>query len=77
VENEQLRVGGGCSSDSNNITSTRISQLEKKLMTQQEELTDLHKRKGENSQMIVDLNVKLTEQTKVLTDKENRFEFYK
>lgn len=33
-------------------------------------MTDLHKRKGENSQMIVDMNAKLTEQTKILADKE-------
>lgn len=46
--------------------------LEKKLLAQQEELTDLHKRKGENSQMIVDLNVKITDLSKQLLEKEQR-----
>jgi autophagy-related protein 16-1 len=46
--------------------------LEKKLLAQQEELTDLHKRKGENSQNIIDLNQKLTDQQKVLNDKETK-----
>lgn len=42
-------------------------------MAQQEELTSLHKRKGENSQMIVDLNLKVTEQMKSMTEKDNWF----
>ncbi|XP_018321782.1 autophagy-related protein 16-like [Agrilus planipennis] len=48
----------------------RIQQLEHKLMTQQEELTDLHKRKGENAQQIIDLNSKLQEREKMLASKE-------
>lgn len=50
-------------------SSARIQALEKRLMTQQEELTELHKRKGENAQRIVDLNIKLEEQTAALTDR--------
>lgn len=42
-------------------------------MTQQEELTELHKRKGENAQMIVDLNVKLAEMTKKAQDREEKY----
>lgn len=51
-------------------TNTLIQSLEKKLLAQQDELIELHKRKGENAQMIVDMNVKLTEQTKTLQEKE-------
>lgn len=75
VENEQLRAGGGAlaANGNANINSSKIQALEKRLLTQQEELTDLHKRKGENSQMIVDLNIKLEKQNKMLADRELRF----
>jgi len=54
------------------VYSEKISGLEQKLLLQQEELTELHRRRGENAQMIIDLNAKLqlTEQT--LTSKNNR-----
>lgn len=76
VENEKLQsgilptYGGG---NGNETNSSKIQALEKKLMAQQEELTSLHKRKGENSQMIVDLNLKVTEQIKSMTEKDNWF----
>lgn len=74
VENEQLRTGIGCgdSSVTGNQQTARIQALEKRLLTQQEELTDLHKRKGENSQMIVDLNIKLEKYTRLLADRDER-----
>lgn len=73
VENEQLRSGGHSSNNgSGAVAAAKISQLENKLLTQQEELTALHKRKGENSQMIVDLSLKLDKQNKVLTEKDAR-----
>lgn len=73
VENEQLRSGSGVSSNGNNAaTAAKISQLESKLLTQQEQLTELHKRKGENAQMIVDLSLKLEKQNKLLGDRESR-----
>lgn len=74
VENEQLRSGGtvaAASGSSSNLA--KIQALEKRLMSQQEELTDLHKRKGENSQMIVDLNIKLEKQNKTMTEKDIRY----
>ncbi|KAF6213150.1 hypothetical protein GE061_010865 [Apolygus lucorum] len=49
----------------------RISILESKLLAQQEELTELHRKRGENAQMVVDLNRKLQEkadQLKVAED---------
>lgn len=72
VENEQLRTGGGTIGSDSAVHNHKISALEKKLLIQQEELTDLHKRKGENAQMIVDLNIKLEKQTKTLNEKEFR-----
>ncbi|XP_037909527.1 autophagy-related protein 16 isoform X2 [Hermetia illucens] len=66
VQNEKLRSGlGGSGGD-----SAAIAALEKKLLTQQEELTELHKRKGENAQLIVDLNLKVEKQNKQLKEKE-------
>lgn len=74
VENEQLRSGGTVAAASgSNSNLAKIQALEKRLMSQQEELTDLHKRKGENSQMIVDLNIKLEKQNKTMTEKDIRY----
>lgn len=74
VENEQLRCGGSVASAAgSNSNLAKIQALEKRLMSQQEELTDLHKRKGENSQMIVDLNIKLEKQNKTMNDKDVRY----
>lgn len=41
------------------MMSEKISVLEQKVLAQQEELTELHRRRGENAQMIIDLNSKL------------------
>lgn len=46
--------------------------LEARLLKQAEELAMLHKRKGEHTQQIVDLNNKLQEMTKELHSKEVR-----
>lgn len=74
VENEQLRSGSVAPSNGNSAATTaKISQLESKLLTQQEQLTDLHKRKGENAQMIIDLNLKLEKQNKLLAERETRY----
>ncbi|XP_005190986.2 autophagy-related protein 16 isoform X2 [Musca domestica] len=73
VENEQLRTaistGGGGGKDST-AAQLAIAALEKKLLAQQEELTALHKRKGENSQLIVDLNLKMEKQQQIIASKE-------
>lgn len=70
VENEQLR--SALASNSGTAGNTSFLTLEKKLLAQQEELTELHKRKGENSQKIVDLNVKIEELTAQLNEKDNQ-----
>ncbi|XP_066266128.1 autophagy-related protein 16-1-like isoform X1 [Branchiostoma lanceolatum] len=50
----------------------KTQALEQKLFKLQEELTELHRRKGENSQQIIDLNSALQEKEKILTEKENK-----
>lgn len=72
VENEKIRLSGVPSGGDSTIESGRIQLLEKKLLIQQEELTDLHKRKGENSQQIIDLNVKITVLQKQIGEKDAR-----
>lgn len=69
VENEKLRSGLG---SGDMALTARIQALEKKLLDKQEELTDMHKRKGDNQQMIIDLNIKVTEMQKQLEAKHNR-----
>lgn len=71
VENEQLRNAVSTGGTGSNVAI--VAALEKKLLAQQEELTDLHKRKGENSQMIVDLNLKVEQQKKLISEKEHRW----
>jgi len=56
---ESLREAGGGAgaagaSRASETAQAAISALEKKLLTRQEELTELHKSKGENAQLIID-----------------------
>lgn len=71
MENEQIRSGTITSISAGGAAAvSKISQLESKLLTQQEQLTELHKRKGENAQMIVDLRLSLDKQERLLFEKE-------
>jgi autophagy-related protein 16-1 len=70
VENENLRSGNITTGSGQ--SAAMVQQLEKKLLAQQEELTELHKRKGENSQNIIDLNEQLKVQQKTLATKETK-----
>lgn len=73
IQLESQIIRGNASNDS--MLSEKISALEQKVLVQQEELTELHRRRGENAQMIIDLNAKLqlTEQT--ITSKNYRCVF--
>lgn len=51
----------------------RIQHFEQKLLAQQEELTELHRRKGDHVQQIIDLNTKLQEKEKLLSSKDLRY----
>ncbi|GLV40304.1 Autophagy-related 16 [Carabus blaptoides fortunei] len=75
IQNEKLRISGSGSNEGNGSSNStgdskvqdqRLQVLEQKLLAQQEELTELHRRKGENAQQIIDLNKKLQEKEKQL-----------
>ncbi|XP_039285589.1 autophagy-related protein 16-1 isoform X2 [Nilaparvata lugens] len=70
IQNEKLRVEGSGSGGSAN--ETKISILEQKLLNQQEELTELHKRRGEKAQLINDLKDSLKEKEKQISELEER-----
>ncbi|XP_076238426.1 autophagy-related 16 isoform X1 [Calliopsis andreniformis] len=66
IENETLRRKAASGSPGLGTNA----DLEARLLKQAEELATLHKRKGEHTQQIVDLNNKLQEMTKELQSKE-------
>lgn len=74
VENEKIRQREGSSKGSrdSSVDNAKVQSLEKKLLAQQEELTELHKRKGEHSQQIIDLNKRVQDLLKVIADKDSR-----
>ncbi|XP_014256099.1 autophagy-related protein 16-1 isoform X2 [Cimex lectularius] len=67
-ENENLiREGAAGGTDgTNRAAEQRISLLESKLMAQQVELTELHKARGDNMHMVVDLNRQVKEKEAML-----------
>lgn len=71
IENEKLRkecrggTGGGASSAAD---QDKIQSLEQKILHQQEELTSLHKRRGEYVQQVVDLNAVVQEKNKTIME---------
>ncbi|KAJ1529756.1 hypothetical protein ONE63_006505 [Megalurothrips usitatus] len=81
IQNEKLKLEQNISTtqasgDSNNSSKSpsnrneKVQILEQKLMNLQEELTEMHRRKGENAQQLVDVNHKLQEKEKQLQLKE-------
>lgn len=72
IQNEKLR--GGLGSNSSSLGDIRfqerIQQLEQKLLSQAEELTELHRRKGENAQQIIDLNAAVLEKDRIIASKD-------
>lgn len=68
ITNEKLR----CEVSSGVPGGAANAVLEAKVLAQAEELTMLHRRRGEHTQQIVDLNNKLQEVTKELQIKEAR-----
>ncbi|KAL1506114.1 hypothetical protein ABEB36_005538 [Hypothenemus hampei] len=73
IQNEKLRtegIGERPGSSAETRLYEEIQQLKQKLLVQAEELTELHRRKGENAQQIIDLNNKLQEQEKLITVKD-------
>lgn len=70
VQLESQIIRGNASGDL--MLTEKISVLEQKLLMQQEELTELHRRRGENAQMIIDLNAKLHLNEQAIASKNNR-----
>lgn len=78
IQIEKLRQEGllaiksdGTSDNVRTVTSEQLLALEQKLLAQQEELTEIHKKRGENVQMIIDLSNAVTEKDKLLAIKED------
>jgi autophagy-related protein 16 len=69
VENEKLRKGVEIGDPS---VVHRMQALEKKMIEKQEELMELHKRKGDHQQLIIDLNAKVGDLQKQLEQKNLR-----
>ena len=53
-----------------------LQAIEQKIFSLQEELTNMHRRKGEHAQQIVDLTSKLQQADKVLAFKEAKLVFH-
>jgi autophagy-related protein 16 len=63
---EKLRLESG---DGVAVSSVEVTQLRAKLLKLQEELTDLHRRKGENAQQVIDLTAAVKTNEKDLGEK--------
>ncbi|XP_049870663.1 autophagy-related protein 16-1 isoform X2 [Pectinophora gossypiella] len=70
--NERIRFSGTDSviSGAGGGTNERIQALEQKILIQQEELTSLHRRRGESAQQIINLNAKVHDLEKQLQNKD-------
>lgn len=69
---ERLKVAEGKGGGNDSRYQEKIQFLEQKLLAQQEELTELHRRKGENAQQIIDLTARVQEQDKLLQIRDAR-----
>jgi len=58
----------------NPVDSLTVQELQQKLLSLQEELTEMHKRKGENAQQVIDLTAAVTNMQKQLTDKQTKID---
>ena len=74
LKEDNLILKSKVSSESNVNTNENFLELNRKLFSLQEELTELHKKKGDNAQQVIDLSaaVKLNEQ--LLAEKEAQLE---
>ncbi|ENN73052.1 hypothetical protein YQE_10322, partial [Dendroctonus ponderosae] len=75
VQNEKLRIEGN---DGKPLNSTEaklheeVQQFKQKFLVQAEELTELHRRKGEHAQQIIDLTSRLQEQDKLVAVRDSK-----
>ncbi|XP_006819147.1 autophagy-related protein 16-1-like [Saccoglossus kowalevskii] len=75
-ENLDLNLKSETSSSGNGgggkASNEKIQSLEQKLFKLQEELTEMHRRKGENAQQLIDVSHELQEKEKLLTSKDTK-----
>lgn len=57
------------------MINEKIQSLEQKILSQQEELTSLHRRRGESAQQIINLNAKVHDLEKNLQAKDIMYVF--
>ena len=62
------------SSESNVHTNENFLELNRKLFSVQEELTELHKKKGDNAQQVIDLSVTVKQNESLLAEKQSLIE---
>ncbi|CAG9120986.1 unnamed protein product [Plutella xylostella] len=72
LQNERIRFSGADSIQPGGSggSNEKIQALEQKILAQQEELTSLHRRRGESSQQIINLNDRVHELEKQVTMKD-------
>ncbi|XP_026330407.1 autophagy-related protein 16-1 isoform X2 [Hyposmocoma kahamanoa] len=68
--NERIRFSGADSTGGGGGSNEKIQALEQKILKLQEELTSLHRRRGESAQQIINLNAKVHDLEKQLQNKD-------
>ncbi|XP_055333717.1 autophagy-related protein 16-1-like isoform X2 [Paramacrobiotus metropolitanus] len=71
-ENLRIAVRGGDAGDPK--ASEKVAMLEQKIYRLQEELTDLHRKKGDNAQQLVDMRNQLQEKERILLEKDRKIQ---
>ncbi|XP_052219042.1 autophagy-related protein 16-1-like isoform X2 [Dreissena polymorpha] len=72
AENLSLQVRVDSGGPGGGVPNEKVQQLEQKLFKLHEELTEMHKKRGENAQQIIDLNAALKEKEKEILVKDGK-----
>ncbi|KAL1115833.1 hypothetical protein AAG570_006123 [Ranatra chinensis] len=68
----EIRSAGSGAAGQSTGNAGYIASLENRLAYQQEELSELHMKRGENAQLVVDLNMRLQQKEKLIQSQEER-----
>ena len=74
LKEDNLILKSKVSSESNVNTNENFLELNRKLFSLQEELTELHKKKGDNAQQVIDLSAAVKLNEKLLAEKQSQLE---
>eukprot|EP00090_Calanus_glacialis_P004201 TRINITY_DN13109_c0_g1_i2.p1 TRINITY_DN13109_c0_g1~~TRINITY_DN13109_c0_g1_i2.p1 ORF type:complete len:551 (-),score=173.79 TRINITY_DN13109_c0_g1_i2:85-1737(-) len=74
LKEENLHLKSKATSENISQNNENFLELQKKLFKVQEELTELHRRKGENAQQVIDLSAALKVSDKDLVDKQSKID---